>query len=282
MRTAFPLGVSTSIAPSIRSEYFNTAAYASSNSLARNYVEAFLESRCDQLYLPDILQDSPEYDLWKTLSDESGFDFIVKDINPTYGVDVSCESFDVYLSGLGSNTRLKLYNRRKNLHMLGEVKVENLWPDQEYFYKLINDFHQKRWGRDCYQGRNLTFIRLLLDNLVHDGHEVNLSLMTVNKKPVSVVLDIQFNGRIYNLQSGYLEGFAKNISLGTLHLGYQLESAFSRADVDFYDFMAGKGKNADYKSALSNRKAAFNTLLLVRNPVLKILYRMQRRFNPHN
>src|SRR5690606_40849246 len=66
------------------------------------------------------------------------------------------------------------------------------------------------------------------------------------------VFDISYQGRKYNLQTGYQENFHKSISLGTLHFGYQIEAAFRDPDVAFYDFMAGKGKNSDYKKSLAN------------------------------
>jgi hypothetical protein len=92
------------------------------------------------------------------------------------------------------------------------------------------------------------------------------------------VLDINVNGRVYNLQSGYLENFAKGISLGTLHFGYQIEAAFKSEKVGFYDFMAGNGKNSNYKASLANKTAQFNTVILVRNPILKMLYKIRKWF----
>lgn len=277
-KTAFPLGISTPAAASIRSEYFSADSPSLARDVISGYIQAMKVGRCDQLFLPDILQGSPEWHAVHDLSREQGLDCIIKESASTYGVDVADGDFESYLTQLGSNTRLKFYNRRKNLDSMGSVKIENIWPNQERFYELINSFHEKRWGKPCYKDRNLQFMHVLLSYLVRDAHQVDLSVMSVGGNPVSVVLDIRYNGRIYNLQSGYLEGFAKNISLGTLHYGYQIESAFASADVDFYDFMAGTGKNSNYKSALANQEAQFDSFVLVRNPLLKILYRLQKRF----
>jgi hypothetical protein len=219
-----------------------------------------------------VLHGTAEYEALHRLGSAMGFTCITKEKTTTYGVDVRENSFDQYLASLGSNTRLKLFNRRKNLSALGDVRIRNVWPDQEYFYQLLNTFHEKRWGKPCYRGRNLSFMRELLNNLVAQGQHVDLSVMTLNDEPVSVILDIAFNGRIYNLQTGYLENFANKISLGTLHFGYQLEAAFAAPEIDFYDFMAGSGKNADYKTHLANKTGEFHSLLLVKSPLLKMMY----------
>lgn len=277
VKTAFPLGVSTPAAPSIRSEYFNVeTAVISPEKFIANCLQLTRVNNCQQLYIPDVLSGSPEWGAIYSESKRWDFDCVVKEVNPTYGINVNENNFEYYLSLLGSNTRLKLFNRRKNLAELGQVKIKNIWPDQDYFYELLNSFHEKRWGKPCYQGRNFKFIRLLLDNLARTGHHIDLSLMTVDGAPVSVVFDIGYKGRIYNLQSGYIENFAKNISLGTLHLGYQIEAAFASPKVDFYDLMTGNGKNANYKASLANSEAVFNSFVLVGNPLLKALYALQR------
>jgi Acetyltransferase (GNAT) domain len=277
VKTGFPLGISTSAAPSIRSEYFVLpgAEAMAVDLAARNFIQQIAKCRWQQFYIPDLLDASADYSALARAAAQQGWRWVVIDKNTSYGIVAKHGSFHSYLTALGANTRLKLFNRRKNLAALGAVEINNIWPDKKYFLALINAFHQQRWGKPCYQGRNENFIGLLLDGLARAGHHINLSLMTVAGEPVSVLLDVTINGRVYNLQSGYIENFAKNIALGTLHLGYQIEAAFTCADVDFYDFMAGKGKNANYKAALANTSAQFNSIMLVRNPMLKWLYRLQ-------
>lgn len=278
--TAFPLGISTAAAPSIRSEYFFCPdKFSIVDQYIEHYIKAALHYKWDQLYIPDVLEGSVEAQAIKRVAQKNSLDCILKDVNVTYAIDLRRMSFDDYLKQLGSNTRLKLFNRRKNLQKIGRVEVMNIWPNQDAFYLLLNQFHEKRWGRVCYQGRNLKFMRLLLDSLAEHGHGIDLSVMTVDQVPVSVVLDITVDGRIYNLQSGYIEDYTKNISLGTLHFGFQIEAAFAKnMEIDTYDFMAGTGKNSNYKSALANSTEKFHSFLLVRNPLLKILYKAQKKF----
>ncbi len=279
--TAFPLGVSTSAAPSIRSEYFLLPEKFNNDSVdaAKTYLNAIANAKWDQFYIPDVLAESADLLALKQAASLQQWGFVIADKNTTYGIDVSNHTFPAYLASLGSNTRLKFYNRRKNLAALGHLEIQNVWPNKTRFIELINSFHERRWGKPCYQGKNAAFICLLLDELVKEGHGVDLSVMTMDKQPISVVLDITVNGRVYNLQSGYVEDFAKGISLGTLHFGYQIEAAFKSEQIDFYDFMAGNGKNSNYKASLANKTAQFNTVILVRSPILKMLYKIRKRFS---
>lgn len=276
IKTAFPLGVSTSVAPSLRSEYFTLFDERSELSILDGYINTISTLSWSQFYIPDVLVNSKEWLGLKLAAESKGWMFVVKDTAQVYGVELSSGNFADYVKSLGSNTRLKLFNRRKNLESLGKVEIKNVWPNKEYFFSLINEFHAVRWGKPCYGGVNAIFISRLLDELAADGHHIDLSVMMLDDKPISVALDISVNGRTYNLQAGYLEQFSKNISLGTLHLGYQIEKAFLADGIGFYDFMAGTGKNANYKAALANLTAEFNTLLLVRSPLVKILYKLQR------
>lgn len=277
--TAFPLGISTSAAPSIRSEYFllpdNTD---DSLAAAKNYSNTIANTKWHQFYIPDLLADSADFFALKEVCAIQGWDFVVSERSNTYGIDVSDKTFADYLAVIGANTRLKLFNRRKNLEALGCLELKNIWPDKARFLTIINSFHERRWGKPCYQGKNANFICLLLDELAKEGHSIDLSVMTLDGKPISVILDIAINGRVYNLQSGYEENFAKGISLGTLHFGYQIEAAFKSEQMEFYDFMAGNGKHANYKASLANKTAQFNTVLLVRNPILKMLYKIRKWF----
>ena len=111
--------------------------------------------------------------------------------------------------------------------------------------------------------------------VVAEEEEVDFSVMSVSDTPVSVVFDIRYQGRQYNFQSGYQENYCKSVALGTLHFGYQIEAAFNNPAIQFYDFMAGKGKNCDYKKKLVNRTDEFATLLLVRSHWLKQAYKLQ-------
>lgn len=274
--SAYPLGVASRSTGSIRSEYFQLPTDPRINPrIAAAYFSRVLADKWDRLIIPDVLVDSDDYKSILVAAHLQKMSVIKTGREHTYGVSLAQLTFSDYVKTLGKSSRLKLFNSRKKLEQHGEVKVENLWPDRERFFDLLNGFHSLRWGKPCYRDRNLLFINTLLDELPGIGAEIDFSLLTVNAVPVSVVFDVSINGRIYNLQSGYTEDFAKGIALGTLHLGYQIEAAFTRKNASYYDFMAGRGKNSNYKKSLSNSSAEFVTFTLVRSPFLSCAYRFK-------
>jgi hypothetical protein len=266
--TLFPAGISTAVSPSLRSEYFFVGAQT-----AAEFISRACRHQWDQLFIPDVIVNSVEYSQLVPAAEAAGLTVLVRDTATSYAVRIRDNNFANYLKNIGSNTRLKLYNKRKKLYPLGLIEVRNLWPQLDAFIDILNGFHQQRWGKPCYQGLNLRQITMFLRNIAANGGVPDLSVIYCDGKAISAVLDLQYQQRIYNIQSGYLEKFQDGISLGTLHLGMQIEKAFA-AEVDYYDFMAGQGKHSNYKQSLATHSENFASLMLVRNPFLKLLYRI--------
>lgn len=200
---------------------------------------------------------------------------------PAYAVNTS-GTFADYLASLGSNTRLKLFNRRKLLAGLGAVEQRNLFPDQvDVFFDLLNGYHRQRWGCDCFGPQSLSFHKQLIQALAMQGADIDLSLLTLNGQTLSVLYNIRCGDRVYNLQSGYLERFHPKISLGSLHLGYAIEAAFADPAVMHFDFLAGKGKQTDYKRLLTQESVALKSYKLVRSPLLRLLYALKDRVDAY-
>lgn len=264
--TLFPAGISTSASPSLRSEYFMLL-----KQRPDEFIAAALYHHWSQLFIPDVMLCSAEYVALVEAAENSGLQVLVRDTATSYAVRLHENTFDAYLKHIGSNTRLKLFNKRKKLYAIGDIEQRNLWPDIDGFVGILNEFHQQRWGKPCYQGRNLQQITGFLQAIAQVGGAPDLSVIYCDGKPVSAVLDLCYRQRIYNIQSGYVEKFQDGISLGTLHLGMQIEKAFL-SDALYYDFMAGNGKNANYKKSLATHHTGFASLMLVRSPLLKSLY----------
>ncbi|TDT39483.1 CelD/BcsL family acetyltransferase involved in cellulose biosynthesis [Halospina denitrificans] len=180
--------------------------------------------------------------------------------------------FSGYLSRLGPNTRLKLYNRRKRLTSMGSVR-EELWSVAP-FLELLNQFHSKRWGTPCFNSRSLRFQRRFLADIVQEGGRPELRVLMVNGEPVSGLYNLVLGGCVYNIQSGFLENYGKDIALGTLHLGYALEDAFACQGPAWFDLLAGQGKNTDYKRHLATHETPLVSLMIVRHPFYRFMYRM--------
>lgn len=281
MRTVIPAGISTAPARSMRAEYFCFPPGPEKvEHRVHRYLEAALRYRWDQLDLPDLLADSTEH--WSLLQAARNLGLYVTEQKreTAYAVDLREQSFSDYVASRGKNTRLKLYNRRTKVAQQGALEINNIWPDRATFYDLLNKLHQARWGKPVYAGRGLAFIDSLLTGLADAGHKVDLSVMYLSGTPISAALDITAHGRCYNVQSGFVEDLIKGVSLGTLHFGYQIEAAFE-AGAEVYDFMAGAGKNSQYKASLANTQHDLVSLRLVRNPALKVAYKWRDRSSQH-
>lgn len=220
----------------------------------------------------DIRVNTSEHEALTHLAANSGWLIRTLADDRTYVVDTS-GTFEQYLDGLGRSTRLRLFNRRKLLLSLGSVDLSNAWPNSvDTFFELLNQFHVQRWGSVCFNPQSLAFHRLFLEQISEEGGEPELSVLHCDGRPVSVLYNVRYRGCTYNLQAGFFEKFHAKIALGTLHLGYSIEQAFSRVDVHTFDMLAGSGKNENYKTRLATSSQALVSLMLVRSPVLKLLY----------
>lgn len=185
-------------------------------------------------------------------------------------------SFEEYLMGLGRNTRLKLYNRRSILHDLGTVEIEYAKSDSvEEFLSDLNTLNEPRWGRICFGPQSFSFHSHVAREASRQGN-LMLSRIVVNGEVVSVLYNIRFNHVEYNIQSAYKQDFHAKISLGTLHLGYSIEGAFSEQCVREFDLLFGEGKNTFYKGRLGARSEEFYTIQCGNSYRSLLLYYYQR------
>lgn len=194
----------------------------------------------------------------------------------TYIIDCR-KDFKSYIKSRGPNTRLKLYNRRKLLSTLGEGKVEliNFFPDRvDVFFHLLGQFHLQRWG-ESFSKKTISFHKNIIKGLTSSGIDVDLSVLTVNGNYESVMMNYKLNGKVYNINSGFNEGFHKKISIGLLHFGYIIERAFTDPTINYFDFLAGQGKNSNYKSKLATSSVKLHSIQIVRTKSLKLLYKIK-------
>ncbi|WP_375177129.1 GNAT family N-acetyltransferase [Marinobacter mobilis] len=225
----------------------------------------------------DVREDAPDLQVMEKLA--AGRGWLVRSVSTdrAYAIDTRGR-FEDYLANLGRNTRLKLFNRRKLLAEGGSIELQNAWPNRvDEFFELLNRFHRQRWGGDCFNGHSLRFHKQFLRQVGEEGGAPDLSLLTCNGQVISVLYNVCYKGNVYNLQSGYIEDFHRKIALGTLHLGYSIESAFRNPGVYGFDMLAGTGKNDNYKVRLATLSVGLQSIMLVRSPLLKALYRLKDR-----
>lgn len=269
LRTAVPLGCSSTGIRSIRSEYFE---------LKQESAEwfSYLGTDWQQLIIPDVDLDSSSYKSIKDFAASCGYFVQQRSVSTAYGIATQ-NNFQTYLSGLSQSARARLFNKRKKLEQMGRIVITNIWPDLDKFIELLNSFHVDRWGKPCYSHENFVFIKLFLSAIIKENGTVNLSVMTLDDQPISLLLDVEYLGRVYNFQAGFVEKLSNNIALGSLHLGYAIEAAFTNPSVVYYDFMAGQGKNTDYKAAFATQQQQLATLYVIKPAWLYWLYRLNDR-----
>jgi hypothetical protein len=214
-----------------------------------------------EFVLRDVLQTHELIHQFQEMSASLGTYYHLQKTEPSYQVDAV--NFNHYLSALGANTRLKYFNRRENLQKSGVVE-RSLYatPAANEFFLQLNKFHVLRWGRPCYSADSQSFMINFQERLQASGGEVIMEKMSINGEIVSVIYDVVWQGRRYNFQSGYLENRFPKIALGAIHLGYAIEAAVANNQV--YDFMAGAGKNANYKASVANTNVVIKSFSLLR------------------
>lgn len=186
-------------------------------------------------------------------------------------------SFDEYCKSLGKNTRLKFYNRRKLLDKEGRIKLIEDNNDIEKCFSILNELHIQRWGKPIFEDTRLAF-NLKVASLMASKGQLNFSILLLDDSPISIQYNYVVDKHEYNIQAGFNENFHNKISLGYLHFGYAIESAFKKG-LSCYDFLAGEGKNTQYKKRLTGSSITIASIQVIRKPLAKILYRLYDIYN---
>lgn len=230
-------------------------------------------ARWDEAVFRDVLRNSDEFNDIIRLGKKLGCMVRIVASDTAYQIDTTA-TFDKYLESLSSGTRLRVFNRRGMFEAYNPESA-NYFPDKvPEFFALLNDFHVRRWGKPCFEGSSLLFHHRFLSEWEKQGRDAVLEVLEVNGSPVSLIYDVFFDKVIYNIQAGFDSQFDKKLSLGKLHLGYRIETAFNDHSIQKYDLLAGRGRAEDYKKSIAGESVELVSLMLVRNPILKCLYRL--------
>jgi len=187
-------------------------------------------------------------------------------------------SFDGFCKLLGKNTRLSLLNRRKILEKMGRVEyIEADCNAVGSQFILLNTLHMKRWGKPVFEGVRLNF-NINVATLMAKKNQLQFSIILLNNIPISMQYNYVVNGHEYNIQAGFNESLHNKISLGYLHFGYAIESAFKKG-LRVYDFLAGEGKNTPYKKRLTADSKVIACIQIIRNKHLRKIYYVYDLFN---
>jgi hypothetical protein len=259
----------------VRTEYLE---FITDRESAGEVCEAFARQiaeskRWDEFVLCDVLRTTPTSQSMQAAGRRHGWLSLDRLLDKGVRVDTSGR-FEDYLSGLGRNTRLKLFNRRKYLDGLGRVELTRADSDTlDDFFAILNRFHRERWGKDCFAGESLHFHKPFLKRHAQSGG-YDFECITVDDAPISTIYNVRVADTVFNLQSGFDAQFDSKLSAGMLHMGLAIEQAFSDPEIKTFDLLAGKGKKQFYKSHFNGEIIEFVTLQLVRRRLLKLIYRL--------
>lgn len=237
------------------------------------YLDDISSIRWDEAVFRDVLRNSDEYN--EIIGLGQGLGCMVRTLgrDTAYSIRTS-GTFEEFLAKLSSGTRLRVFNRRGLFEGYNPERT-NYFPDRvPEFFALLNDFHVGRWGKPCFEGSSLLFHQRFLSEWKKKDRDAVLEVLKVDGAPVSLIYDVCFDKVSYNIQAGFDSQFHKKLSLGKLHLGYRIEAAFSDQSTQKYDLLAGWGRAEDYKKSIAGESVELVSLMLVRNPLLMYLYRL--------
>lgn len=268
------LGTRVGGSSGFRTEYLQCIVdFEASNSCVSdifNYLHN--EVSFDELWLHDLIVDSPTYKEAKKLENNPKIYKRVQSESQSYGVNV-VSHFKDFVTSLGKNTRLKTYNRRKVLASLGDLAIETVNPDnyQDTLIKL-SEFHLHRWEKEISYSKNSLFIEKLIAD---DSIQICGIIVRLDNEIIGCTIDILSAGRSYNFQSGYKDGIDKKVSMGSLTIGYAVELYCEKEDVKYYDFLAGEGKKSNYKARIAKAELHFESSQYVSTTILRYMYQFK-------
>lgn len=231
----------------------------------------------DELILSDLNKDSDTYKI--LIQDKSlrNCYYRCAEESDSYYCDL-VGSFDNFCKMLGKNTRLRLLNRRKLLSKMGNVEFKKIkGGDIIPMFELLNSLHLKRWGRPAFELASLDF-NIMVAGLMAQKGALQFTVLSLNGTPISIQYNYIIDHHEYNIQAGFNDNIHKKISVGFLHFGYAIEAAFNDG-IKVYDFLVGEGKNTQYKAHLTDKTIKIVSMQIVRNKLVRNLYRVYDYFS---
>ena len=250
--------------PTVRTEYLSPIIDRDQKQcLIASLVDFVFENLTWQDFIiTDIYHGSDGWLFFHSLK-ERCLSSVLEKVEASYRISPMAKNFKEYLGSLGKNSRLQMFNRRSYLERKGKFpKIKECNP--EIFFGHLNSFHRIRWGKACFNNEALDFHKKLIQLSQSDNLSVWLTVLEIDGDVISAGYDIDVGNQVYNIQQGFIEYYDPKVSLGTMHLGFNIERAFLMSR-SAYDFLAGYGKNADYKSRISNSKIDLVSYRLVRS-----------------
>lgn len=279
-RTQF-LGTKASGSAGFRTEYLEFITDRQAPDQCIDLILAYLtrHSNSGELLLNDLVIDSATYRQLVALNVKKGFYQRPQERDQAYGIDTK-GTFNNYIASLGKNSRLKTYNRRTLLNTLGDVVLEPVTADNyPDVLTMLTDFHRSRWEQEISYKSHQQFLAQLTES-----GDIRISgiIIRLDGNVIGCTFDLISDNRSYNFQIGYSDDVSKKISMGSLTLGYAIELYYDDVPIKYYDFMAGEGKNSNYKSRIAEPGKELCRLQTLVSPVLAMVYKVKDKLDAAN
>jgi len=254
-----------------RTEYLEIISTPPNGNDVCSAVFAYIRDRysLDELFMIDVVVNSCTYTALDQLVTTTNCHKRIQSKNVSYLVDTQ-GSFEEYLKTLGKNSRLQIYNRRKNLQKLGKIELVQLGQDAfEDVFSLISNFHSSRWDNPIVFDTHKLFVRQLSKNAIISATGF---ILKVDENIIGASFDIKCGSSIYNFQLGFQDMTDQKLSIGLITLGYALENCFAASDITAFDLLAGNGKLSNYKSRIASEGIYMESAQYVFSTLYKLLY----------
>ena len=229
----------------------------------------------DELVFPYIESASPTIAGLFKCSKEHNSIFHQADEKTAYRIK-STKNIEEYKAGLSANARRSMFGDRTRICNVGqpELRLAKAAIIDEFMVTLAA-LHKARFGRSVLGGTTTGFFKSLA---AIDESDITMFFSTIScdGRIVSMTLDIEVQGTVYNLQGGFdCTSTLNSASLGLVHIGMNVE-AYARLGYRVYDLLAGGGRsNPTYKASISNSSVDLLDVRIFRGELQKMLYKLR-------
>lgn len=271
------IGASYKSLTTVRSEFQDFIVDSSDPvGLRKELIKGIYDDRSwDELIFHDVRNSSYTFALF-TINELKECPSYTRVILKDHGVYIdTSKDFNGYLSSLGRNTRNSAFNKRErlktNYEYCIEVDTANFVENMNY----LNQFHILRWGKECFDKSAERFHALIFEN--QDAFSSSFLKIKVNNKLVSLSYNIEYMGKVKNIQLGFCTFFDKKFALGNLNLGEAIKLSFENDKVVQFDMLLGSGQNTFYKERFKGQLYLTSTFQIIRNPFIALVYKSYDR-----
>lgn len=270
-----PLGSSVWTPDAFPSEHPALADRAGSRGRVRlrDVLDALLEADWDDVVVPYVCVGSEMDAALAPWAESHRLPWVRYGLPNSYSIDTA-GSFERYRSSLSANTRRAAFTKR---HAAAVQNVAYV-PESESVdagLSTLFELHDARWSVRGMPARGRAFLMRVASRSA-PGLRFRVSLLVRNGRPVSARLCATAKRRVYDLQGGFRDAEAVKLSLGKLHLGFDIESCFADRDVDTLDLLAGPGMRSEYKAPFATQTAEVYTFRAGRSALARAVLAARR------